>query len=210
MHLADWAESTVNLTNRTIQVKVYIDYHQGSLTPKSYTRLKMLSNQGIKHYWSKNFTIDNHKFLVIVNVVYRRKHSINVKLRMSINTKYARSHNSGIIAARFIYNKGFYGFNTANAVADFKHTCAHEFGHSVLGYFGGIKLSWGHKGSTHIFPQSAKKSTPGHPVHGDIDVLKYYDRKKNVVPINNFYKRSRIAEIDIKRLVWLSDITFIK
>jgi len=48
------------------------------------------------------------------------------------------------IDASFVYNKGYLG-NLGRADDDFKLVEAHEFGHSVLMYAGGLPLSWGIK-----------------------------------------------------------------
>lgn len=93
---------------------------------------------------------------------------------------------------------------------DFKHVSAHEFGHSVLESFGRRSLSWGHKGSTNALLQRIKSSTPGYPQSGDIDLMKYYDFSKAKVTPKDLFQRSKVMEIDLKRLVWLSKIQFIQ
>ena len=86
---------------------------------------------------------------------------------------------------------------------------AHEFWHSVLKYFGGISLSWRHEGSTNILTQDVKSSTPGYPLAGEINLMKYYNDKKNkqFIPYSSIYKRTIAAEIDVKRLIWSSEIS---
>ena len=98
--------------------------------------------------------------------------------------------------------------NPGAADIDFKSTAAHEFGHSVLKYFGGIGLSWGHKGSTNVILQSVKGSTPGYPLKGEIDLMKYYDSSKNKTAVVGLYRRTYATEQDVKRLIWMSNITF--
>ncbi len=112
------------------------------------------------------------------------------------------------IDASFIYNKG--AFVATQADMDFKLVAAHEFGHSVLMYAGGIFLSWGHKGSTNPILQSVKSTTPGYPEKGAIDLMKYYDWSKSRVDFMRRMKDSTAMEIDIKRLIWSSQIKWLK
>lgn len=77
------------------------------------------------------------------------------------------------IDASFIYNEGAFGDHRTDL--DFQLVAAHEFGHSVLMYAGGLPLSWSHKGSTNPLTQTVKTSTPGYPKSGPIDLMKYYD-----------------------------------
>ena len=137
----------------------------------------------------------------------RKTGAIDVDLIINKGKNYARSHNSGIVDASFIYNQGRFA-NQGYAKQVFKLTAAHEFGHSVLLYSGGIKLSWSHKGSTAILSQAVKRSTPGYPVQGEIDLMKYYDDRKNDDQSIDIFTRTTSNEIDVKRLIWMSNITF--
>ncbi len=89
-------------------------------------------------------------------------------------------------------------------------TSAHEFGHSVLMNEGGISLSWGHKGTTNPITQTIKTNTPSYPKNASIDLMKYYDLEKSKI---DFYRRIRettVVEMDVKRLIWGSQIKWIK
>jgi hypothetical protein len=206
-HKANWAVSRVNLKSKSINIDVYIDFQKNSLSTSDYQKLKQLAIQGIQRYWSRKVTLGGAQFQVLVNVHYRRGNSIDVDLYVETSTDYARSHNSGIIDASFFYNKGvFGGFNT-HGDNDFMLVAAHEFGHSVLEYFGSKDLSWGHKGSTNKILQSVKSSTPGYPSAGEIDLMRYYNANKHAITSRDRYKRSIADEKDVKRLIWLSDVT---
>ncbi len=113
------------------------------------------------------------------------------------------------IDASFIYNKGWH-IDTENADFDFQLVSAHEFGHSVLMYAGGLSLSWGHKGSTNPVTQSVKSSTPGYPKKGLIDLMKYYDYKKVRADLSRRVVDSVVMGIDVKRLIWGAEIKWQK
>ncbi|NOY74066.1 MAG: hypothetical protein GXP14_17155 [Gammaproteobacteria bacterium] len=125
--------------------------------------------------------------------------------------KYGRSMNPAILGidASFIYNKGYYGTREEDD-ADFMLVAAHEFGHSVLMYAGGLSLSWGHKGSTNVVTQSIKSSTPGYPEKGSIDVMKYYDQDKVRANLFRRVRDSAAMSIDVKRLIWGASIKWSK
>jgi hypothetical protein len=86
-------------------------------------------------------------------------------------------------------------------------TSAHEFGHSVLMEFGGLDRSWTHKGSTSLF-QATKGSTPGYPVSGEIDLMRYCDNKKGSVTFPQMIGDSRASEFDVKCRLWMSTLKF--
>jgi len=96
------------------------------------------------------------------------------------------------------------------AEQDFMLVSAHEFGHSVLQYFDGVRLSWSHKGTTHVITQSVKSNTPGYPLKGSIDLMKYYDSNKRQALLPRRFKMTLADEQDVKRLIWLSQITFVQ
>ncbi len=208
-HRCQWAGSSVNITSKTINVTVYLDFQGGSLDAKIFSRLKQLASVGIGDYWSRKVVVSGVRFNVFVTAVHRKHGSIGADLKLHKGSNYARSHNSGFIDATFIYNQGFYLGQASLADAAFKKTSAHEFGHSVLDYFGGLVLSWGHKGSTHVVPQNVKAATPGYPMTGEIDLMKYYDSTKNIVAPINVNLRTIASEVDVKRLIWMSDVEFL-
>jgi hypothetical protein len=214
-HSANWAEATANLSSNKILLNVYLNMQQNSLSNKDFTRLKQLAKLGIELYWSTPITIGTDTFNVTVTANQRKNDSIQADLalnKMKDRNDYDRSYNLATLGidASFIYNEHTYNPNANPAFADYSYmlTCAHEFGHSVLMYFGGAGLSWSHKGSTHIVPQDVKSSTPGYPASGTIDLMKYYDANKNFVSVFGRAQRTKAAEQDVKRLIWMSTITF--
>lgn len=209
VHANEWAESIVNLKTKNITVNVYIDFQQNSLSNTDYIKLKSLASLGINHFWSRTIKLSSDNFNVTVTAKNRKSHSIDVDLYIETDKDYARSHNSGLIDASFKYNKGAYRGMNAMADRDFMLVSAHEFGHSVLEYFGDSDLSWTHKGSTNKYLQNVKSSTPGYPSAGEIDLMKYYDGSKNLVTPSDRNRRTRADELDLKRLVWMSSLTFI-
>ncbi|GAB1269194.1 hypothetical protein NBRC116493_24470 [Aurantivibrio infirmus] len=148
--------------------------------------------------------MDGDVFTASVAAFDRKTNSIDVDLKIEEGVEYGRSHNSGLVDATFIYNKGMYGGMNSDADKDFMLVSAHEFGHSVLEYFGGADLSWSHKGSTHKIFQSVKPTTLGYPSSGEIDLMKYYDASKNAASYPEIYRRTIADEVDVKRLIWMS------
>jgi hypothetical protein len=136
--------------------------------------------------------------------------SIPVDLLIETSSDYSRSMNAAIfgIDANFTYNKGIPNATVSQIDSEFKITAAHEFGHSVLMYSGGIGLSWGHKGSTNALLQNVKSETPGYPAGGDVDLMKYYDIDKARIGFIRRINDTRAMGIDIKRLIWSSVITW--
>lgn len=213
-HKATWAKTTVNSLTRTIYIDVYLNFKQNSLRQGDYLKLKELAIAGIKQYWSNTITVAGVRFNVIVNPVHKNSsNAIAVDLEIEESESYSRSMNPAILGidASFVYQRGLLKLGAPEKFIneDFKFVSAHEFGHSVLMYTGGIRLSWGHKGSTNLLLQNVKSTTPGYPSKGKIDLMKYYDDKKqqpeNLQRIND----SIAMEIDIKRLIWSSQIKWI-
>ncbi|MCF6256518.1 MAG: hypothetical protein L3J98_08995 [Gammaproteobacteria bacterium] len=151
-------------------------------------------------------------FMVRVKAEHNYQNAIPVDLYVETDKhNYARSMNPAILGidASFIYNKGYYGTSEEDD-ADFMLIAAHEFGHSVLMYAGGLSLSWSHKGSTNIVTQSIKSSTPGYPKKGSIDLMKYYDHEKVRANLFRRVSDSSAMAIDVKRLIWGAQIKWSK
>ncbi len=207
-HSSRWADVVVASASKSIDVTVYINFKSPKLTAANRTKLIGLATQGIGKYWSRDVTIGNATYSVTVRAYHKADSAFPVILKVNSNAKkYGRSFNAGVLGvdARFIYNKGFFP-RAGLSDDDFKLTCAHEFGHSVLKAVGGISLSWGHKGSTGIISQAVKKSTPGYPTAGPIDLMKYYDDKKQKASFTQLVSHSIASEKDVMRLIWLSKI----
>jgi len=208
-HRATWAKTTINSRLRTISINVFLNFKQNNLRQADYSKLKALAMVGIKQYWSNTITVDGVRFNVIVNALHKSSSdAIPVDLKMEDSPNYARSMNPAILGidASFVYQKGAPRATEKEIGDEFKLTSAHEFGHSVLMYVGGISLSWGHKGSTNALLQNVKSSTSGYPTSGNIDLMKYYDFNKRSPDAYQRVNDSIAMEIDIKRLIWSSEI----
>lgn len=223
-HRADWSEVTVDLNLKSININVYLNFKQNSLSQSEYVRLKTLACDGINQYWSRNILVSGQRFRVVVNAFHREGRAIPADLYLEKDDDYSRSMNPSILGidASFTYNKAFfdkiYGLDSqgnSKAVSinqadnDFKLVSAHEFGHSVLTYSEGVGASWGHKGSTHAILQSVKSSTPGYPKSGPIDLMKYYDPDKQGAGMARRVNDTIAMGIDVKRLIWGAKITWI-
>jgi len=210
-HRATWAKTTINSRLRAISINVFLNFKQNNLRQADYSKLKALAMVGIKQYWSNTITVDGVRFNVIVNALHKSSSdAIPVDLKIEDSPDYARSMNPAILGidASFVYQKGTLRASEKLINNDFKLVSAHEFGHSVLMYVDGIILSWGHKGSTNALFQNIKASTPGYPTSGKIDLMKYYDEIKNKADFSRRVTDSIAMEVDIKRLIWSSEITW--
>lgn len=207
-HNSRWADTVVNSSTKVLNVTVHINFKSPKLTESERINLISLATQGIAKYWSRDITVDGTKYKAYVTAKHKPDSPFPAILKIDKDSKnYGRSFNPGVLGvdARFIYNKGFFP-DTATADSDFKLVCAHEFGHSVLKVAGGLSLSWGHKGSTGVLTQAVKRSTPGYPVSGPIDLMKYYDDKKQKASFYQLINDSIVSEKDLMRLIWLSKI----
>ncbi|MDO6466470.1 hypothetical protein [Pseudoalteromonas carrageenovora] len=214
-HGATWAKSTINSSLRTISINVFLNFKKNNLRDGDYKKLKGLAVDGIKKYWSNSITVAGVRFNVIVNPLHKNSaDAIPVDLEIEETPDYGRSSNPSILGidASFKYQKGSRkaGIPEEMINEEFKLVSAHEFGHSILMYVGGISLSWGHKGSSNTLLQSVKSSTPGYPKKGKIDLMRYYNETKNNADMKQRITNSIAFEIDIKRLIWSSEIVWKK
>ncbi len=134
---------------------VNLNFKKNGISDTDYENLRYLTRIGIDKYWSRRIEVAGSSFMVWVQAEHSYVNAIPVDLHVEIDkNNYARSMNPAILGidASFIYNKGRFG-NKERADADFMLVAAHEFGHSVLMYAGGLSLSWSHKVSTHIITQ---------------------------------------------------------
>lgn len=172
---AAWVTARIDSAHARIDVEVAIHFLRARLlSEREFADLISLAKQGITRYWSRAITYDTKQFLVNVMVVERAHAALKMKIVANPRTRVARSHNSGILAARLKYN----GIAYANqSVADqaFELTAAHEFGHSVLLAAGGWRHSWGHKGTVVSLLQRTRKRAPCYPRAGEIDLMCYYN-----------------------------------
>ena len=224
-----WAAAKIDLAARTVVLDVYLYFQNGSgLPPAEFNRLQALAIQGIGRYWSRTIHVGGIAYPVTTQAHHRARRdaesniaAIGVDIKKNSDPQYSRSHNSGIVDATFFYNEGYHvevakkrnvsdpqqmGKNAADS--NFMHMAAHEFGHSVLMAAVGLNHSWGHKGSTSVLFQSTHSGTAGYPNAGEIDLMQYYDEKKNAIYPDDFYIRSTASAEDVKHLISLTQITF--
>lgn len=201
----DWLDIRVELTPRTVQANVYLNFqNESGMQAATFNNLKGLVIAGINQYWSRDIRVGGTAFHVTANVVERQAHSIDVDLNYVTDSDFGRSHASGIIDTTLFYNYGFYRGNTAQADADFKETAAHEFGHTVLEESRGRGYSWGHKGTSNPILQTTLSSAPTYPATGEIDLMYYYNGNRPT----DYYSRIIAAEEDVKMLIWLGQVDF--
>lgn len=207
-HHAEWARATIHLATHAIKLQVKLNLQKNDLSQSDFVRLSNLVLRGIRTYWSRPTRIKNETFSIDVNAIVSSADAVDVDLIIESGADYARSHNIGILGidASFIYNAGYFPSST-DADQNFMLTSAHEFGHSVLMEFGGLDRSWTHKGSTSVF-QATKGSTPGYPVSGEIDLMRYYDDKKKSTTFPRMIQDTRASEFDVKCLLWMSTLAF--
>ncbi len=211
-HRALWAKAIVLLEQKVIIVHVNLNFKRNGISDADYEKLKYLARIGIDKYWSRRINVAGTSFMVRVKAEHNYQNAIPVDLYVETDkNNYARSMNPAILGidASFIYNKGWH-IDAKNADSDFQLISAHEFGHSVLMYAGGLSLSWGHKGSTNPVTQSVKSSAPGYPKKGSIDLMKYYNQGKSEANLFRRVTDSVAMETDVKRLIWGARIKWSK
>jgi hypothetical protein len=86
----------------------------------------------------------------------------------------------------------------------FEHTAAHEFGHRIMGAYGGRTYSWTHNQSSTELTQVPLPGTT-YPANGEIDLMKYAERR---VKRQDRWDRSVASVQDVKGLLWLVRVKF--
>lgn len=163
-------------------------------------QLSALAAAGIERYWSRGIQFEGRLLNVFVRVRTRRHNVLKIELAEARSARFARSHNTGIIRACVKHNSGFFR-DEALAGAQFELTAAHEFGHSVLHAIGGLRHSWGHKGTASVWLQRTHKSAPCYPQEGEIDLMCYYNPSS--IGFHERVARTRAAQADLVALLQL-------
>lgn len=198
---AAWVTTRIDPSRARIYVEVAIHFLRARLlSEREFAELKSLAIQGIARYWSRAIKHDSRDFSVCVSIVDRAHAALKMKIAANRRTRFARSHNSGILTACVKYNGIVYA---KKSVADraFELTAAHEFGHSVLLAAGGWRHSWGHKGTVVSLMQRTRESAPTYPRTGEIDLMCYYNGI--APPFEACCARTQAAESDVRALVEL-------
>jgi hypothetical protein len=208
-HRVPWAYATVNLGAGRVQVRVNMNLKRNSLSQGDYVRLSSLVFRGIKHYWSRSVKLGGRAFAVDVTGIYGTGRAVEVDLVIENGSDYKRSSNPCVLGidGTLVYNAGWSN-QPGIADDDFMEVAAHEFGHAVLMAVGGLSYSWTHKGSTSLL-QTVKKSTPGYPKVGDVDLMRYYDLNKSKgMNFPQVAARTTADEWDVKCLLLISKLVF--
>lgn len=200
-HTLAWLKTEIDRTQDQISVTAFIDFVPArGLGKTRFLELSAWAKSGIERYWSRQIEMDGHRPRVAVRVVPRRIRALKIRLAVNNASCYARSHNTGILCACVKLNAGFFN-DEAEARASFELTAAHEFGHSILYAAGGLRHSWGHKGTASILFQCTHKDAPAYPQHGEIDLMCYYNAP--AVDLQARVQRSCASAGDVEALVRL-------
>ncbi|EAN4680378.1 hypothetical protein EHN46_15805 [Salmonella enterica] len=229
----DWVDVVINRSAGTIDVfwrmaftDGGIDGENDQLIPLSFDELKKQAKEGVEFYWSRNGSRNN-----IGKNILTKKGSYQVSVSACVNVSPAMSsfdliecldedggRSTSLCGFRKVYHnigsfynklkgKGVSGSDiTLFASQEFKLTAAHEMGHIVLDKYGtgtNQDYSWTHKGTSTILQN--KRSGFPMPLSGEIDIMKYSDKKVN---FDEIISRSIAANEDVNGLIWLSRIKF--
>ena len=229
---ADWVDAKVDRNAKTVEVTVRPAFSDGGIsgpaipgyTPKTFEQLKAMAKQGIEMYWTRdgsrsngtNPPVQTAKGVFSVTV----KADVNVgltaenfELKIQLDKRLAfwfirpDSSTSAGPLSKIVHAPGDWLDRTRNisySDPDFECVAAHEFGHRILGAYGNRGYSWGHKGTSGKYSQTANPGT-SYPAIGEIDLMKY-----SKAPLPNTYQdrwnRTIAAEEDVKALLWLARI----
>lgn len=196
-----WLETRYESEPGGVSVTAYINFIRArGIDAECFTELSAWAAEGIEHYWSREIEFHGRPVNVAVRVRTRRLNALKIKLAAAHGAGFARSHNSGIVCACVKFNPGFFR-DAMLARANFELTAAHEFGHSVLHASGGLRHSWGHKGTAVAWLQRTRKSAPCYPQQGEIDLMCYYN--KPMIGFDQRIARTRAAPADVLALLRL-------
>lgn len=196
-----WVTTRIDRREARIDVEIAINFLRARKLPEQeFADLKARAKNGIARYWSRAIEYQQNYFDVRVQVVERSRAALRMKIVVNGKKRFARSFSPGLIAARLKYNGMFYA-NKPRADQAFELTTAHEFGHSVLLASGGLRHSWGHKGTVVSLLQTTRKTAPCYPPSGEIDLMCYYN---GIVPdLAACCARTQAAESDLRALIEL-------
>jgi hypothetical protein len=227
----NWADLKIDRNTKTVEVTVRPAFSDGGqsgdpisgYTPKTFEQLKTMAKTGIEKYWSRDGSRPNGigngintaqgTFNVtvkadLVGTPKAKGFALKVQLSKSKSYWFIRpdSSTSAGPLSKIVHAVGDWRGNFSGADLSFERTTAHEFGHRVLGAYGGRDYSWTHKGTSGKYTQKANSGT-NYPANGEIDLMKYSEQ-----PFQGYYQhlfgRSIAAEEDIKGLLWLARMKF--
>jgi hypothetical protein len=182
-----------------------------------------MAKQGIEMYWTRDGSRPNGTnppiqaakgvFSVTVtadvNVMptagnFALKESLGKRKSFGI-IRPSDSTSAGIFS-KVVHAAGDWKASLSDADLAFYHTAAHEFGHRILGAYGGRSYSWKHKGRSGKYFQTANAGT-SYPAQEEVDLMKYSEA---YLPSTHqdWWDRSIAAEEDVKGLIWLLRVKF--
>lgn len=195
-----WLETRFE-SEHDVTIVAYVMFRRAaSVSANRFDELWAWAAAGIERYWSREIEFEGQRINAIVRVRSRAHHALKIKLTEARSARFARSHNSGILRACVKYNLGFFHDATL-ARTHFELTAAHEFGHSVLHARGGLRHSWGHKGTANVWLQRTRKDSPCYPEQGEIDLMCYYNPSS--VGFHERIARTQAAQADVVALLQL-------
>lgn len=195
-----WLETRFESEHDVAIIAHVLFFCASDLSEDRCNELSAWAAAGIERYWSREIEFEGRALNALVRVRTRPHNVLKIRLAEARRARFARSHNSGVIRACVKYNSGFFR-DQALAREQFELTAAHEFGHSVLHASGGLRHSWGHKGTASVWLQRTRKSSPCYPEQGEIDLMCYYNRSS--VGLHERIARTRATQDDVVALLEL-------
>lgn len=194
-----WLETRFESEHDVLIIAYVMFLRASNLSEERFHRLSAWAVAGIERYWSREIQFEGRVLNAVVRVQSRRHNVLKIKLAEARSGRFARSHNSGIIRACVKHSDVF--CDEGRGRAQFELTAAHEFGHSVLHASGGLRHSWGHKGTASVWLQRAHRDSPCYPQEGEIDLMCYYH--PSAVGFYERIARTRAAQADVVALLHL-------
>lgn len=206
--LPTFADATVRLASRSVEVKVFVRIAAFPMGPKKptmdqFTQARTLILEGIARYWSRNASQNPPRKIVVGGTDYQvtasavddsgRHGAVFYTIELGIFN--SRSCNWGVVLP---------GWGVSYVVPpahddDGRETGAHEFGHSVLKDGWGYAYSLKHKGTSRAWQTNIGPPTPARPA--EIDLMKYYDTEDRRSDNHDYYTRVNAIEEDVKALI---------
>ncbi|MDR2924555.1 MAG: hypothetical protein LBU76_01125, partial [Azoarcus sp.] len=228
-----WADARIDRNSKTIEITVRPSFTDGGTVgdpipgyaAKTFEELKQMAKRGIERYWTR----DGSRPGGIGAPVDTAKGAFSVTVKADVN---AEPMADGFALKELLQKRREWGFirpddstsagtlsqivhmahfwiveyrlSCIEADADFEHTAAHEFGHRIMGAYGGRTYSWTHNQSSTELTQKPLPRT-AHPSSGEIDLMKYAEYRTDE---QDKWQRAVASEQDVKGLLWLTRVKF--
>jgi hypothetical protein len=206
--LPTFADATVRLASRSVEVKVFVRVAAFPTGPKKptmdqLTQARRLILEGIAKYWSRNAAQTSPRKIVVGGTDYQvtasavddsgRRGAVPYTIEHGIFND--RSCNWGVVLPGW----GISYVVPIEDPRDGRETGAHEFGHSVLKDAWGYDYSLRHKGTSTAWQSNIGPPIPGPPA--EIDLMKYYNSKDPRSDDHGYFERVNAIEEDVKALI---------